>query len=145
MPRMPRAACIAILLLVIVVGAKRNVYDETRWVLGQYRDRVLPAYQFVRERDEEVVAVSHVKLTAELCGLMDAKIFFGATDDAQFEKMVKALRARGIDQFLYIAEGDVESEYDSPIKHAVAATIDAEPLGRYGAHFYCYAARIPQE
>ncbi|MDZ4858583.1 MAG: hypothetical protein SGI88_06340 [Candidatus Hydrogenedentes bacterium] len=143
MPNALRMACVGVLLFTIAVGARRNVVQESQWVIGQYRNRVLPAYTFVASRDEPVVAVSHVKLTAELCGLMDSKIFFAAIDDQRFNQLLAGLRERGIDNFLYIAEGDEQSEYDSPIKHDVAKTLDVEPLGRYGAHFYCYAVSLP--
>ncbi len=138
-----RLAGVGLLLLGTAAGVKRSAIQQSQWVIGHYRERVLPAYEFVAKRPETVIAVSHVKLTLELCGLIHSKTFFAAVDDEHFEQLIAALRARGVDRFLYIAEGDPENEYDSPIKHAVASSLKVEPLDRHGAHFYCYSVTIP--
>ena len=138
-----RAVGVAVLLLTILAGAKRSALGETRWLAEQYRDRVLPAYEFAAAREETVIAVSRVEVTLELGGLMERKDFFAAFDDQQFAKLLDGLHEQKIDRFLFIAFGDQAAEQDSPLHHDVAKSLRIEPLGRYGAHFYCYSVALP--
>lgn len=138
-----RAAAAIVLLLTVLLGMKRSALHETRWLAEAYRTRVLPAYTFIAERDESVLAVSRVEATLELGGLMDEKDFFAAFDDEKFARLLDGLRARNIDRFLFVAFGDRNTEQDSAIQHEAAKALRIEPLGRYGEHFYCYAVTIP--
>lgn len=139
-----RSALILFLLATMVVGAKRSALDETRWLVGMYRDRVLPAFTFLSERDEQVVALSNVKITLELGGLVEQKDFFAAFDDEKFSKMVTEFRTQKVEKFIFIAFGDENEEDDSALKHEVAKGLQVEPLGHYGTHFYFYSVTIPQ-
>jgi len=141
-PNVLRVAAVVVLLLSAALGFKRTA-QEGRWMISEYQNRVLPAFTFVRDREEKTVAVSHVAITTELCDLLDRKDFFAVTEDADLAKLVPALRARGVDRFLYIAFGDPNEEYDSPIQHEGAKALAIKPLGRYGTHYYCYAVTIP--
>ena len=140
-----RIAGIIVLVLTLVVGIKRIAVGETRWLVEEYRTRVLPAFEFVSARDETVVAVARVEVAQELGGLMERKDFFAAFDDERFAKLIAGLRAQHIDRFLFVGFGDVDREADSPLRHDVAGNLHVEPLGRHGAHFYCYAVTIPPQ
>lgn len=144
-PRATALHCVAIAVLIytIVIGVKRSAIGETRWLAREYRERVQPAYAFVAAREETVVAVSRVETTLELGGLMEKKDFFAAFDDAQFAKLLAALRTERIDKFLFIAFGDETGEQDSVLRHAAGQRLIIDPLGRHGTHFYCYAVTIP--
>lgn len=141
--RSVRAAAIVVLLLTVIVGAKRSAVGETRWMAEQYRNRVLPAYTFLDGRDESVIAASRVEVTLELGGLMGEKDFFAAFDDERFEKLVEGLRKQHIDRFIFVAFGDSNAEEESAIRHETAKSLHIEPLDRHGEHFYCYAVTIP--
>ena len=138
-----RIALICLLMATIALGAKQSAFHETRWLADQYRNRVLPAYEFLAGRDETVVAVSRVEVTLELGGLMDRKDFFAAFDDEKLAKLLDGLRTQHIDRFLFVAFGDENEEHESALRHEAAKSLRIEPLGRYGAHFYCYSVTIP--
>lgn len=139
-----RGALVLLLLATILVGMKRSALGETRWMIKQYNERVLPAYSFLAERDEQTVALARVEILLELGGLAEQKNFFAAFDDEKFSKLIAGLRAQKIDKFIFIAFGDLTEERDSTLKHDVAKKLRVEPLGHYGTHFYFYSVSIPQ-
>ena len=141
-----RSAMVVLLLATVLVGVKRSALDETRWVVKQYNERVLPAYTFLAGRDEQIVALARVEIMLELGGLAEQKDFFAAFDDENFSKLLAGLRAQKIDKFIFIAFGDLIEEYDSALRHEVAKGLQIEPLDddcRYGTHFYFYSVTIP--
>lgn len=133
----------AMLLATIAIGAHRSLYDTGRWMFEEYRHRVLPAYRLVSTREEPVVAVSHVAITAELCEILERKPFFFVDTAEDLDKLTAALRNESIDRFLFIALGDDDAEYESVIQSDAVRELRVEPLGHYGTHFYCYSVRIP--
>ncbi|MCC6794465.1 MAG: DUF2029 domain-containing protein [Candidatus Hydrogenedentes bacterium] len=139
-----RVALSVLLIGTILVGVKRSAISETRWLIKQYDERVLPAYMFLAKRDEQVVALSRVEILLELGGLVEQKDFFAAFDDEKFSKMIEVFRAQKINKFLYIGFGDLKEEHDSALRHDVAKGLQVESLGHYGTHFYFYSVTIPQ-
>lgn len=140
-----RGVLTLLLLATILVGVKRSTLDETRWVIKQYNERVLPAYSFLAGRDEQVVALAKVEILLELGGLVEQRDFFAAFDDEKFSKLIAGLREQKIEKFIFIAFGDLDEEHDSVLRHEVAKGLQIEPLGdrHYGTHFYFYSVTIP--
>ena len=139
-----RSALVVLLLATMFVGVKRSTLDETRWFVKQYNERVLPAYTFLSDRDEQVVAIARVEIMLELGGLAEQKDFFAAFDDEKFSKLLAGLRAQKVEKFVFIAFGDELEERDSVLRHDVAKGLQIEALGHYGTHFYLYSVTIPQ-
>ncbi|GMU93375.1 MAG: hypothetical protein AMXMBFR4_24330 [Candidatus Hydrogenedentota bacterium] len=137
-----KSVALVLVLLCVVVGAKRSALDGTRYLAANYRERVMPAIDVLRSRDEGIVAVQHAAISAELASQVGPKTFFQVRDRDHLEALMDALRAQGVDRFIYVAFGDPDHEHDSPIQHTDSLPLQIEPLGRHGEHFYFYVVYL---
>lgn len=124
----------------LIWGSYVNCVDGTEYLRDRYHNQLLPALEFLRQRDEEFVVINHQYVAQELASAWDRKKFLRADGPEQFVAVATALRDHGINRFLLIVFAPVQPPA-LLIQQAGDFRIEARLLGKYG-RFPIYEAQI---
>ena len=133
-----RYGTIAVFVAALLFGGYVNTYAGSLNLAQDYRLRVRPALDFLRQSDQQFVAVRRQWIVQELEAALERKTFFWVRDDRQFEALSIRLHEHGCSSFLLIAEADerppAQVVFDSPASPLAGITIT--PLGPHGAYYF---------
>lgn len=93
----------AVLILTMGFGFQKNAIEGTISVRQDYVRRVLPALNYIRGQDAEVVVVSRQWISQDLAAALPTKIFFRTTTSADLAKLAPMLHESGNQQFIYLS------------------------------------------
>ena len=98
----PQKFSLAIVGLLLIIGIHKNLYSGTLFLANNYQG-VSPAIEFLRERPEKFIVVSHQyvaqMLEPELGG---DKTFFRTADEQSLIQLAKALKSKNQINFIYV-------------------------------------------
>lgn len=96
-----RGAAVAFAALV-AWGVHLNARADVEVLFRNYGERILPALRHVRASELEAVAVAHQYIAQELAAAFPEKSFVRVRSREGLRRLVRALRARGEDAFLWV-------------------------------------------
>lgn len=102
-PRLGFGIGIALLAGAVGLGFVRNTVRGGDRVIRDAATRVLPALQYVRRAEEEVVAVSRQWISQDLAAALDRKVFFLTPTFADVARLAAILERRDVREFVYLA------------------------------------------
>lgn len=128
----------------IALGVWLNSVEGTRNLRDNYRDRVLPALEFLRHSNLRLVVISHQYVAQELAVELRARRFFAVKTDERLPKQIVELaegfRQAGERRFLFIV-----AVYQDRIPPpgtitigGIKALIKCPVWGLYGYNYFMY-------
>lgn len=102
-PRLGLGIGAALLAGAVGLGFVRNTVRGGDRVIRDAATRVLPALQYVRSAEEEVVAVSRQWISQDLAGALDRKVFFLTPTFADVARLAAILERRNVREFVFLA------------------------------------------
>lgn len=124
-------ALVGIIILATIAGGIFNTSLGVSYLRRDYRERVLPALDFLRTREESSVAVDHQYIAQELEALFGQKNFFRVLDGERFKDLAVRLHAMGQGSFLWL-------RYDSSGAGTLrlpGLTVRRDLIGRYREYY----------
>jgi hypothetical protein len=120
----------SLILLSVCGGGIFNVPSGTLYLRHDYRERVLPALDFLRTRHEVSVAASHQYIAQELESLFGKKHFFRVLDLESFMYLAERLFELGEKSFQWISH----DSHGPRFLTLPGLTVRRDLLGRYGEY-----------
>ena len=106
----------------------------SRALAQDYRERVLPALELLRESDSDVVVVPQQWQAQELLAAADRQRFFWARDPASLDRLSGELPRRGRARFLWLEYPSQQRPASGEVRMPSGRVIDRELLGSFGAY-----------
>ncbi len=98
-----KGLALVLLSICLVLGLKINTWDGTRRLAENYRFRVFPALQTIREQPQQFVVVSHQYIAQELAALVDTKTLLRIRDEEDWNRIEEVLIQSGVRSVLFVA------------------------------------------
>jgi hypothetical protein len=130
----------------VLAGAYQNLYVRAGQLIKDYRERVWPALEVVRQHPARYVVVPNQWTAQELEVTFADKIYFHAAAIEDGVRLAEALAERGVYRFLAV----LHFEDSTPSQIAVAAPspierLEFSSLGLYGSFYILEATSIPRK
>ena len=133
-PARAQRAALGLVLAAIAVGVFVDTWTGSRTLASDYRGRVLPALELLRESESDVVVVPQQWQAQELLAAADRQRFFWARDGASLDHLAHELRARGRSHFLWLEYPSQQRPTSGEVSLPSGLVIDRKHLGSYGAY-----------
>ena len=142
-PRWKGFAALVIFAAALLGGAILNTGWGTRKLHHNYATRVLPALNFLRNSDHDVVVISHQWVAQELQALFGQKHFLRVDEPADVAPLAGALGRQGYDGFVFLWARYDDSPPQQRVQFDGPQVTVAGPLVRQlGENFFAYDCAI---
>ncbi|MBI4843167.1 MAG: hypothetical protein HY809_02430 [Nitrospirae bacterium] len=112
--RFVKVAALLFLSLSLALGLRINTWIGTKVLANDYRHRVLPALQLIREQPQKFVILTHQWISLELAELADEKTFLLVRNIDDLRRAEAELYRHGIYSILFVGHNYEKSQWEIP-------------------------------
>ena len=119
-----------------------NTYLGTTRLSKDYKERVLPALNFLQKNQNPIVAVAHHFISQELEAAFSEKVFFLTKNNDELRKLSSVLLEQKYEKFFYIVQYERQENYLEFTSGDKLFAIKLSRIGKFGIYYLYEASMI---